>query len=45
MPCIQKILANIVKQIIRNKLNDSTSSGIVKGDLYSQKEGFKNVNV
>jgi hypothetical protein len=36
---------NIVKQIIRNKLNDSTSSWNCKRGIYSQKEGFKNVNV
>jgi hypothetical protein len=45
MPCIpEDISENIVKQIIRNKLNDSTSSWNCKRGLYSQ-EGFKNVNV
>jgi hypothetical protein len=43
MPCIpEDISENIVKQIIRNKLNDSTSSwNCKKGDLYSQKEGVQ----
>jgi hypothetical protein len=37
MPCIpEDISENIVKQIIRNKLNDSTSSWNCKRDLYSQ---------
>ena len=36
----EDISENIVKQIIRNKLNDKTSSwDCKKGDLYSQKEG------
>ena len=41
LPCIpEDISENIVKQIIRNKLNDETSSwDCKKGDLYSQKEG------
>jgi hypothetical protein len=43
MPCIpEDISENIVKQIIRNKLNDSTSSwNCKKWDLYSQKEGVQ----
>lgn len=40
-PCIpEDISENIVKQIIRNKLNDKTSTwDCKKGDLQSQKEG------
>jgi hypothetical protein len=41
LPCIpEDISENIVKQIIHNKLHDTTSRwDCKKGDLYSQKEG------